>query len=445
MHKRARRLAVLLATFAVGVAPSPTAAQGTGGSELVDRVAAVVGDSTVLLSQVQEEIERLLLSDPNLPRRGTPEYQEFFTEILGTWVDRMLVLQAAEQDSLIQPDEAAIDRQIAERLEALAGQFGGQPALQQALAREGWTLAEYRENLRQDARQVQTFQMFFQLRLRDARPVEVSEQELLQRFQEASAQLQQRPRTMTFRQVVVRPEASDSAKARARAEAEALLDRVLAGEDFAALATEHSDDVGTAPLGGDLGWFRRGQMVPEFENAAFSIAPGRVSTVIETVFGYHIIKVERVRGRSEVQARHILIVPESGPADLDTARQLGQQIAERARAGESMQELFDEFSDPLVPDSLTVAFDQLDEFPAAYSALRLASKGDVMGPLEYQPGGTQPGDLRFAVVKVLEVREAGAYTFEDLRPQIASQLQQEKQRQLILDELRSKTYVDIRM
>ena len=445
MPKRARRLPILLATFAVGVAPSPIAAQGTGGSELVDRVAAVVGDSTVLLSQVQEEIERLLLSDPNLPRRGTPEYQEFFTEILGTWVDRMLVLQAAEQDSLIQPDEAAIDRQIAERLEALAGQFGGQPALQQALAREGWTLAEYRDNLRQDARQVQTFQMFFQLRLRDARPVEISEQELLQRFQEASAQLQQRPRTMTFRQVVVRPEASDSAKARARAEAETLLDRVLAGEDFAALATEHSDDVGTAPLGGDLGWFRRGQMVPEFENAAFSIAPGRVSTVIETVFGYHIIKVERVRGRSEVQARHVLIVPESGPADLETARQLGQQIAERARAGESMQELFDEFSDPLVPDSLTVAFDQLDEFPAAYSALRLASTGDVMGPLEYQPGGTQPGDLRFAVVKVLEVREAGAYTFEDLRPQIASQLQQEKQRQLILDELRSKTYVDIRM
>jgi peptidyl-prolyl cis-trans isomerase SurA len=412
---------------------------------LVDRVAAIVGDSTVLLSQVREDIERLIASDPSLPRQGTPEYQEFFREILGTWVDRMLVLQEAERDSLIQPDEAAIDRQIAERLDALTNQFGTQQALQQALAREGWTLAEYRDNLRQDARQVQIFQMFFQLRLRDARPVDVSEQELLQRFQEASAQLEQRPRTLTFRQVVLRPEASDSAKAQARREAEALLDRVLAGEDFAALATEHSDDVGTASLGGDLGWFRRGQMVPEFENAAFALAPGRVSTVIESVFGYHVIKVERVRGRSEVQARHILIVPESGSSDLESARRLGQQIAERARAGESMQDLFDEFSDPLTPDSLTVAVDQLEDLPAAYSALRLASTGDVMGPLEFQPPGSQAGDLRFAVVKVLEVREAGAYTFEDLRPQIASQLQQEKQREQLLDELRSKTYIDIRM
>src|SRR6185503_11368442 len=116
---------------------------------------------------------------------------------------------------------------------------------------------EYREFLRNDARQLQIFQLYFQSRLRDARPVEVSEAELQQRFQDASATLGQRPRLITFRQVVIRPEADDSAKARARAEADSLLVRVQAGEDFATLATENSDDVGTASVGGDLGWFRR--------------------------------------------------------------------------------------------------------------------------------------------------------------------------------------------
>lgn len=445
MLRSARVALFLTAVFAPTLTPAPAGAQNALSSDLVDRVIAVVGDSVVLQSQVLEEIQRLMLSDPSIPRPENPEYQEFFREILDTWIDRMLVIQAASRDSLVQADEAAIDRQVSERIDQLASQFGGQPQLQQALQREGFTLAEYRDMLRNDARQLQIFQMFFQRRIADARPVEVSEQELLARFQEASAQLQQRPRTLTFRQVVIQPQSSDSAKAVARAEAEALLERVRAGEDFADLAREHSDDVGTGSLGGDLGWFRRGQMVPEFENVAFALGAGRVSGVVETMFGYHIIKVERVRGRSEVQARHILVEPETGDEDRDAGRELAAQVAERARAGDSMVELYAEYSDPVVPDSLTVPFDQLGEFPPAYSALRSASTGDVVGPLEYQQGGGGPNDVRFAVIKVLDVREAGAYTFEDLRATIASQLQQEKLRERILQDLRSRTYIDVRM
>jgi len=444
MSRPAHRLAIVALLLAAASA-HPVEAQRALQSDVVDRVIAVVGDSVVLQSQVMEEIQRLMLSDPSVPRDGDPEFQAFFADVLDTWVDRMLVIQAAARDTLIDADEVAIDRQVSERIDGLATQFGGQPALQRALLDEGFTLAEYRDMLRNDARQLQIFQMFFQRRLADARPVEVSEQEMLARFQEASGQLQQRPRMITFRQVVIRPEASDSAKASARAEADSLLARVQAGEDFAELAREHSDDIGTAPLGGDLGWFRRGQMVPEFENAAFALGAGRVSNVVETVFGYHIIKVERVRGRSEVQARHILVTPESGSASLDASRALASAVADRARAGESMLELFDEYSDPLVPDSLTVPFEQLDQFPPAYAELSTASTGDVIGPLEFQQGSGQPSDVRLAVVKVLQVREAGAYTFEDLRGNISGQLQQEKQRQQILEDLRSKTYIDIRM
>ncbi len=323
-------------------------------------------------------------------------------------------------------------------------QFGGQPALQQALSGEGWTLAEYRDYLRQDARQQQIYQLYMQRQLQGARPVEVSEAEMLTRFEEASGQLGQRPRTLTMQQVVLIPEPADDARDRARAKADSLLDRVRAGEDFAELATEASDDAGTAEVGGDVGWFRRGQMVPEFEDAAFALPAGSVSNVVESDFGFHIIKVERVRGRSEVQARHILAMPQVSEEDVASTAALAQEIYDRAEAGESMRELFEEYGDPLAPDSVEVAFEQLEEFPPAYSVLQSATPGTFYGPLRYQGASGRPQDVRYAVVKVVSLREAGAYTFEDLRPQIASQLQQEKQRDALIENLRAASHIDIR-
>jgi len=85
---------------------------------------------------------------------------------------------------------------------------------------------------------------------------------------------------------------TEDQKKELRKKADDVLKKAKGGDDFAQLASEYSDDPGSKTKGGELGYFPKGNMVPEFENAAFNLKPGEISNVIETPYGYHIIKVE---------------------------------------------------------------------------------------------------------------------------------------------------------
>lgn len=91
-------------------------------------------------------------------------------------------------------------------------------------------------------------------------------------------------------------------KPQARAKAEEVLKRIKAGEDFATLAKQYSTDPGSKENGGDLGWFGKGRMVPEFEQAALALQPGQVSDIVESPFGFHIIKVDERRSGDPQEA-----------------------------------------------------------------------------------------------------------------------------------------------
>lgn len=119
-------------------------------------------------------------------------------------------------------------------------------------------------------------------------------------------------------------DAAEDVRSEARGRAEALLARAQAGEDFAALATENSEDEGSARQGGDLGFNPRGRMVTEFDESQFSLEVGEISEIVETRFGFHIIKVEAKREGD---------VPED-----EAKRELAERLFRDARTEELVQE-----------------------------------------------------------------------------------------------------------
>jgi len=261
-------------------------------------------------------------------------------------------------------------------------------------------------------------------------------------FERSKNDLQKRPATVTFRQIIVAPKASVAAKARARARIDSLLVELRKGGDFELVAKRESMDPGTKAMGGDLGWSRRGGgLVPEFESVLFALRPGELSPVVETAFGYHIIRVDRVQA-GEAKAHHILIAPVIDSADVAAARVEADTIAAQWRRGVAYDSLTAKHHDPTEERGVLQPFVR-DSLPESYQgALAGAKAGDITAPFQLANPRGQP---KFGVVQVVTVTEAGQYVSSEIREQIRTQLSEERSIRRLLDELRKTTFVSLRL
>jgi peptidyl-prolyl cis-trans isomerase SurA len=145
--------------------------------------------------------------------------------------------------------------------------------------------------------------------------------------------------------ILIKPVISKEEQDATRERLQSLRDRIVKGENFAALATLYSEDLGSAKKGGEVGFVGRGQLFPEYEAAAFGLNKGDVSEIIKTQAGYHIIQLIERRGQL-INTRHILLRPKVSDADIAAASKKLDSIANLIRNGEmTFEEAALKFSD----------------------------------------------------------------------------------------------------
>lgn len=426
-------IAAALAAPAAAAAQQPAAPQP--GTRVWDRVVATVGDTSLLYSDVLIELESMQAQGQAVPTEAAAR-EAFIRTLVQRRVDDLVLLEAARRDPEVAIDPTEVVSAVETQINRVQQSFGSQAAMEAELAKTGRTLDQYRAELTRTYTDQTTVQRYKQLRLGKMAPPAVSEEEIRAYFDREAAGLGQRPATLSFQQVIVKPAPSDSADARARRRAEEILAELRRGGDFEALARRNSADP-SAQQGGMLGWFRQGQMVREFEAMAYALAPGQISPVVKTEYGYHIIKLEKVRG-PERQARHILIRPEVTDADIAVARARADSFATAIRGGASISELAARTKTP--PEQRTLNNVLPDRLPGEYGqALSTPAVGSVVGPFQI----TDPTGPAFVVARITDRRAGGQYNLADVHDYIRDQLVEEKQTARLLAELRQVTAVSL--
>jgi len=297
------------AGFGLGRA-RPQAPRGQPERKITPVIAEVDGYK-IERPDFERRFERLAKQQPggiDIPQRAFARYQ-----LLESIIEHHLLVEAAKAEG-IRVSRAETEQRIEELADkSINSQFPDQKMLRTYLKRKGISYQEYHDQVRKalkaNLEQLQESMLLEKLETKIKSQVQVTEETVKDAYRQVKA-----------RHILIKPEkirqetssesesdkpeqkkfpdnvtSDQAAKQQARQKAEELLEKIKQGADFAELAREHSDDPGSAEQGGDVGWFGRRQMVKEFTDAAFALQPGEVSGVVETPFGFHIIKVEGKR------------------------------------------------------------------------------------------------------------------------------------------------------
>lgn len=298
----------------------------------IDRVIAVVGGSITLQSELETQYLQMLASgyEPDDDTRCI-----LFEELLyGN-----LLLHRAKVDSLNVSD-GEVEDELTRRLEYFIAQLGSQEKLEEYYEK---SILEIKDEFRDMIKEQLLTQRMQQQITGDLKVTPAETRTYFNKIPKDS--LPYINTEIELGRIMRKPKVTKAQKQAAKDEAEELRKRVLDGESFRALAILYSRDPGSAKKGGDLGFFTRGMMVPEFDAVAFSLKEDSVSEVFETSYGYHFIEMLERRGE-QINVRHILIQPKTNLDDLERARTFLDSIHGLIEAGKlTFAQAAEKFSD----------------------------------------------------------------------------------------------------
>ncbi|MBK8586068.1 MAG: peptidylprolyl isomerase [Bacteroidetes bacterium] len=271
--------------------------------DLVDKVVAIVGTKVILHSDIEKQYVQYVA-------QGGVETSDVRCTILDQLLLQKLMINQADIDSVTVAD-AQVEGELDRRMRYYIKQIGSEEKLEEYFHTSIRQLkSEFRDIIKEQLL-VQTMQS------RITKDVSASPSDARTYFESIPVDsLPYMDAEMEIAQIVKMPVVTPAEKLAVRNELEEYRKKILSGEgDFAVYAALYSKDPSSAKKGGELGFFERGTMVPEFEAAAFTLKPGEISPVIETKFGFHILQLIERRG-DQINIRHILLQPTTDDAAL---------------------------------------------------------------------------------------------------------------------------------
>ncbi len=257
--------------------------------------------------------------------------------------------------------------------------------------------------------------------------VQVSSKEIEDYYQNNQEKFGQ-PKRVKVRHILIRADAKDAeASAKAKQKAESIQKEAAGGKDFSQLAKQYSEDPGTKDRGGEIGFITKGMVVPEFEQAAFSMKVGEISPVIQTPYGFHILKVDDIQ---EARTEPLEKVKDQIDALLRNrkARDMAYDLADQAYAVASKDKNLDGFAQEkkltIKETPLFAAEDKIDLDPKLKAAALSLGKGDISPTLRV--GET------FGVLQVVDRQEARTPELKEVEGQVSEALRKEKQKEKAL-------------
>lgn len=276
---------ILAAVFFVLASARAAVAEQSADTDKVEKPADYVAVVNGVKISRQELDRKLDVMKARFSSRGMPVKGKRLAQLRETILNNLIEKELLYQESQARGIEVD-SKQVEEQLANLKGQFKNEEEFQKRIASMNYSEQVLRDQIREN------------LAIRElidrevTSKVSVSESEVASYYKKNKKEFEE-PEKVHARHILIEsgPDASDDEKAKAKEKIQDVQKQLEEGAEFSEVAKEHSEGP-SSKSGGDLGYFSHGQMVEKFDKAAFALEPGEVSDIVETRFGYHLIKVE---------------------------------------------------------------------------------------------------------------------------------------------------------
>jgi len=407
------------------------------GQEVLDRIVAVVGNQIILESELKAQLA-LYATQFGIDLKDEKRQKQIQTELLEQMINDNLLLIQAQKDTSIEVTSKEVESAVREQLEKVKSQFSSEEAFGDQLKAEGLTENELKKKYKE---QIKKQMLIDRLISKKLSRVSVTTKEVKDFYQTYKDSVPDQPESIKLAHILLEIKPGQNTLDSLKKKAGMVLDKAKGGENFAFLASEYSDDP-TGKNGGDLGFFKRGDMIERFEKVAFALNPGEISDLVETQFGYHIIKVEEKK-EDAVHARHILILIRPCREDTIRVQGLADTLYHGLLEGANFGELAKQYS---ADEESRKMGGELGWYPAAQMAPEF--KEGVKGLKDGQISIPVQSQFGIHILKVLDRKEQRKLTLEDDWDVIKDMARRKKTNQEVTkwaEKMRQETYVEIRL